>query len=110
MANQLPEDYRRCRKLAIFFVATLLSGCSPAPDTPMQTTSPADHNEPEMKPAVGARFSITRVGVFQDSLAYSGKRGIYVVVDKQTGKEYLGISGVGVSEIGHHGKGGEDER
>lgn len=106
MTAQRSSDYLALCSLA----ALALAGCTPAPDTPMQTTSPAEHNEPEMKPAVGARFSVTRVGVFEDTLAYSNKRGIYVVVDNQTGKEYVGISGVGISELGHHGRGAEDER
>ena len=45
------------------------------------------------------RFSIKRVSVFRDDLAYKGNRGIYVVVDTQTGKEYVGISGIGISEL-----------
>lgn len=44
------------------------------------------------------RFKVTRVSVIQDDLAYRNKRGIYVIIDNQTGKEYVGVSGIGISE------------
>jgi hypothetical protein len=51
------------------------------------------------------RIEVTRIGVFQDSLAYNSRRGVYVIRDKQTGREYIGISGVGISEVGSHSSG-----
>lgn len=51
------------------------------------------------------RFQVERVGTFSDSMAYNGKRGIYVVKDTQTGDEYVGVSGVGISVISRHGCG-----
>lgn len=100
-------------RVAICSLLLFLAGCAPDPDTPMQTTSPAAHNQPEMKPAVGTRFTVTRVGVFRDTIAYENVRGIYVVTDNQTGTEYVGISGVGIAETGRHSAGKtsvEDER
>lgn len=49
-----------------------------------------------------ARVTVTRIGVFEDNLAYNERRGIYLIKDNQTGQEYVGVSGVGISEIGEH--------
>lgn len=60
-----------------------------------------------------ARVAVTRIGVFADDLAYNGRRGIYVLTDTKTGKEYIGVSGVGISELGSHSVGktvASDER
>lgn len=48
------------------------------------------------------RFNVTLVAKFYDSLAYDEQRGIYLITDKKTGKEMVGISGVGISELGSH--------
>lgn len=45
---------------------------------------------------------VVRIGIFEDNIAYNDRRGIYRIKDRQTGKEYLGISGVGVVETGNH--------
>lgn len=97
----------------VSILAFILTGCQPVPDTSMQTTSPVAHNEPEMKPAVGPRFTVTHVGIFRDTIAYDSMRGIYVITDIQTGKEYVGVSGIGIAETGEHQAGKtrhEDER
>jgi len=59
---------------------------------------------------IGLRYEIRRVGVFEDNLAYENKRGVYEIIDTKTGKEYFGISGIGITEVGSHGKSEEDER
>ncbi len=74
----------------------LLAGCGPAANTTMAEESPLD---------MSSDIKVTRVGVFEDQLAYGGKRGIYRIVDSKTGKEYIGISGVGISENGSHSSG-----
>lgn len=51
------------------------------------------------------RFEIKRVGVIKDDLAYNDRRGIYILKDRATGKEFVGISGVGISELGTHSAG-----
>lgn len=56
------------------------------------------------------RFQITRVGVFRDDLAYRDVRGIYVLKDTTTGKEFVGVSGIGISEIGVHSAGKNQTR
>lgn len=44
------------------------------------------------------RYEVTRVCTFEDDFAFKGQRGIYEIKDKKTGKEYFGISGIGISE------------
>ncbi len=63
---------------------------------------PAYGYEVEPEPA---RFQLTRVAVIEDDLAYYDRRAIYVLVDTKTGTEYVGISGVGISELGSHKSG-----
>ena len=50
-------------------------------------------------------YEVSRVGVFEDSLAFKGKRGIYEIKDLKTGKSYIGVSGIGISEKGVHSSG-----
>lgn len=51
------------------------------------------------------RFSVVRVSKFRDDLAYNNWRGIYIITDKSTGVEYVGVSGIGISELGSHKSG-----
>lgn len=82
-------------KLKLILVAvlsTLAVGCTPEADTPMSKISPSS----------SSRFTVERVGVLDDDLAYNNRRGIYIVRDEKSGKEYVGVSGVGISELGSH--------
>ncbi len=71
----------------------LCGGCGPKADTTMSVTTPV---------ATSARISVTRIGVVDDSLAYGDRRGIYIITDTKTGQEYIGVSGIGISELGSH--------
>lgn len=51
------------------------------------------------------RFIVSRVQIIRDDLAYDYKRGVYVIKDSVTGKEYIGLSGVGIAELGSHQSG-----
>ncbi|HHO49269.1 MAG TPA: hypothetical protein ENN06_12610 [Desulfobacteraceae bacterium] len=44
------------------------------------------------------RVHVVRVGVLLDDVAAGGKRGVYVITDRETGVEYIGISGIGIAE------------
>lgn len=94
-----------------FVLCLLLAGCGPDPD---MTMSEKQRRYAQDVPVSDApRVKVTRIGVFRDDLAYGNKRGVYVITDTATGKEYIGISGVGISETGDHqvGKGrNADER
>lgn len=50
------------------------------------------------------RIKIERVGIINDQLAYHSQRGVYIITDTKTGKEYIGVSGIGISDVGHSGK------
>lgn len=75
----------------------LLSACSPKADTQMGQSVPTASND--------SRIRVTRVGVIEDDLAYRERRGLYVIVDQKTGKEFIGISGIGITEVGVHQEG-----
>jgi hypothetical protein len=93
-------------------LSVLLMGCGPSPDMVMQKQSPASM-APVSPVQNNPRLTVTRVGVFEDDLAYSSRRGLYIIVDNKTGKEYIGVSGVGISETGSHSNGkttSSDER
>lgn len=51
-------------------------------------------------PPTSQRFGVEFAGTFQDDTAYENKRRIYILTDKKTNRQYLGVSGVGISEIG----------
>lgn len=59
------------------------------------------------------RFVLVRVTEFHDDFAYNHRRAAYVITDKKTGKEYVGVSGIGIAELSGHNDGDnhvEDER
>ncbi len=51
------------------------------------------------------RFKVRQVQQVEDTLAYNGTRGIYIITDTETGAEYIGVSGIGISELGSHAAG-----
>lgn len=69
----------------------IICGCSPE----------ATH---ELNSKINQRFSIDMVAVFKDPLAYGNKRAVYILKDKETNKEYIGISGIGISEVSTDGE------
>lgn len=90
------------RKAFITVAAVLtlgLAGCGPEPDMPMRQRLTAPD---AVQPLEQQRIQITRIGVFRDELAYNSRRGVYVITDAKSGKEYIGISGIGIQETGSH--------
>lgn len=51
------------------------------------------------------RVKVVRINRFYDVIAYNGERGIYLITDEKTGKEFIGISGIGITEVGSHSSG-----
>lgn len=88
------------KRLMIVALALGLAGCGPEPTMGMGVTSTVP-NSWESNP----RFSVSRVGVFKDDIAYDGRRGVYVMIDNKTGQEFVGVSGIGISELGSHSAG-----
>lgn len=68
----------------------LLAACEPEPTQPLKTLEP------------NARVTVERIGVIKDAIAYDERRGIYIIVDTKTGKEYIGVSGIGITETSAH--------
>jgi hypothetical protein len=89
--------------LGLAVLLALGAGCAPEADTPLGISSPGDGAA--LKIGGNGRFSVVRVGVIKDDLAYHDRRGIYLIKDNVTGKEFVGLSGVGVSELGSHSSG-----
>jgi hypothetical protein len=91
------KHYKAIERIIILAIlvcaAFALMGCGPAANTRMDDLGPE---------ANGARFKVKRVGILDDNVAYKDKRGIYILTDIKTGKEYIGISGIGISEMGSH--------
>ena len=84
-------------KLMALSSIIILTACNPAPN--MALTNQAYGTDS------GDRFTVSRVGVFEDEIAYDNIRGIYIIVDTKTGKEFVGVSGIGISEVGSHHSG-----
>ena len=64
---------------------------------------PSESTPPNMEiNATNGRVSIQRIMVFEDDIAYGDKRGIYIIRDHVTNKEFIGVSGIGISDIGAH--------
>lgn len=89
--------------------AVLFAGCLPEPQT--------QQIELQHRPVAvetGSRIEVTLLSQFTDRLAYSNSRGVYLIVDHDTGAEYIGVSGIGITEVGSHHCGkscsAEDER
>lgn len=108
--------------LAAFMI---LSGCSDAEyynNTPTVMTKAVQEKPIQVENAAALVIPPTRepevevikISEFYDGLAYNRQRGVYRIKDKVTGKEYLGISGIGISETGSHNCGkactSQDER
>lgn len=90
------------KALSILIAALALTACGPDANMPMY--------EQEARPEgmginTNGRFKVERVGVFKDTLAYDNRRGLYVITDTKTGQEFLGVSGIGISELGSHQSG-----
>lgn len=79
--------------VAVFGAVFILSGCEPDESEKIDMTKPVEKLD---------RVDVQRIGVFEDNLAYEGRRGVYLIRDKQTGREYIGVSGIGISEVGSH--------
>lgn len=100
-------------RLAIIALAALLAGCiSEAEKAEYERqnsqrraaiTLPAEkpsnfvqQKAPEPPPE---RFEVVRVQRIKDYMAYNNERGVYILKDKETGREYIGLSGVGITEL-----------
>ena len=84
----------------------LFLGCEPA--NPIGELKSSNTQIP--LPVQTQRFIVNLVQVVDDPLAYNGKRGIYMIKDLSTEKEFVGVSGIGISELGSHNSGDDTVR
>ncbi|TQN52817.1 hypothetical protein FLW98_26800 [Raoultella planticola] len=84
-------------KIFILLFAILLSACDTGPEPAKSTMAVSSQLSAEAD-----RIGVTKMSEFHDELAYGNWRGVYLIQDKQTGQEYIGISGIGISEVGAH--------
>lgn len=75
----------------------LLVGCTPAPSDTLEAGGQAVGRVSD-----GGPVTIRRVAVIEDDTAYDHRRSVYIITDKETGQQWIGVSGVGVSERGSH--------
>lgn len=75
----------------------LMAGCDNGPEPAKSEMGLASQLS-----AGADRITVTKLSEFRDGLAYNDWRGVYLVKDKQTGQEWVGISGIGISEVGSH--------
>jgi hypothetical protein len=78
----------------------IINGCDETNPTIIMETE--KKNQTNLVLESTQRYDVKRVDVFADDLAYNGKRGIYEIKDRETGKVYLGISGIGITQRGSH--------
>lgn len=104
---------------ALLLTALVVAACGPEPDgyavqrqqrtqaQPIPVPSAASVFQPNAPPPAtyGPRITIERIAVMRDDIAYNNVRGLYIIRDTQTGAEYIGVSGIGISETGSHSAG-----
>lgn len=98
---------------AVVLLTTLVAGCGcDDKDLACQTERRAAQPTTYVTPATAVQFArperrviVERIDVVADTLAYGGTRGVYVIRDTATGREFIGVSGVGIAETGSHSTG-----
>ena len=83
--------------LCLMFLIVLCAGCSKGP-----AIEANDWSKEKSKPIEIDGIEISAIGDFDDSTAYCGYRRVFRLRDKRTGTEWIGVSGVGISEVGAH--------
>lgn len=91
---------KRLSMALIALAALALAGC----DNETRIPSEQRHNV-QVNTMESGRVTVRKISEFRDALAYDDYRGVYIITDKETGREYIGVSGIGISEIGSHGCG-----
>jgi len=91
----------KIKLLASIATLFILNACEKSPDW-MQAHSAKPVS---INPGSSERITVNRLSVFNDNLAYGGQRGIYLIKDNESGNEYIGVSGIGISETGSHTSG-----
>lgn len=96
-------------KYLMLFILLLFSGCGETDYLP----NVGSGQQPAMTVQSSSNFILEKVQRFRDTDAYGDVRAVYILKDSKTGKEYIGVSGIGISERGNHTSGKssvQDER
>ncbi len=90
------------KRLFLLFILSFLVGCEPQREPTI--TQGVSVYAPETSSYKG-RFKLELVDYVSDSIAYGSRRGIYILTDTKTEQQFIGISGVGITQIGSHTSG-----
>lgn len=86
--------------LALMAAMLALAGCGAA-ESPTPQQQPRVESVSDSQPTSG-RYELRAIQSFRDRGAYNGWRTVYELRDVETGVVYIGISGIGISELGSH--------
>lgn len=98
--------------LGLASLALTISGCDDKSTIYPSVTGQIQQEQPKYTSNT-SEFDLIKKQTFYDSDAYNSTRSVYVLKDKATGKEYIGVSGIGISERGSNTSGKntiQDER
>jgi len=84
-------------KILVAALALSVAACAPDPTATMAINT-------------NGRVKVERIAVIPDDLAYGDRRGVYVITDSVTGAQFIGVSGVGITEVGSHRAGKQSVR
>lgn len=94
------------KKLILIPLILLFIGCANDSDEEsIQDITTATGSGTTQKVIIKQRFILEKVQKFKDYSAYNNHRDVYILTDTETNKTYVGISGVGISELGSHSSG-----
>lgn len=82
--------------LILVVIAVFSSGCDESYDM-KNFRERNDQTRRILNVSESSRVSVVRIGVFKDETTYNGERGIYLIKDTKNNKEFIGISGIGIS-------------
>lgn len=83
--------------IIIIALAISLAGCDNSTRVPVE-----QRGKVQVSTAESGRVQVRKISEFRDDLAYDDYRGVYIITDTETGQEFIGVSGVGISAIGQH--------
>lgn len=83
--------------LILVVIAVFSSGCDESPEKQNYNVRSAQTRR-LLNVSESSRVSVVRIGVFRDETTYNGERGVYLIKDTKNNTEFIGISGIGISE------------
>jgi len=91
------------KKFILALMVLFVAGCDYTPDERAQMDQRDKSHSINLTNS--DRITVTRLSVIDDNLAYLGKRATYSIKDTETGKEFIGVSGIGIVETSSHQSG-----